>query len=67
MNGTPAVHTGWCWRGHEVDSTMSHCPQCGAALSFPETSDCRACRTGKGRHTCGLAGLQDMLRIGGGR
>jgi hypothetical protein len=30
----------------------------------PETSDCRACRTGRGRHTCGLSGLQDMLRIG---
>jgi hypothetical protein len=25
---------------------------------------CKACKTGKGRHTCGLAGLQDMFRIG---
>ena len=29
----------------------------------PLTASCRACRSGKGRHDCGLSGLQDMIRL----
>jgi hypothetical protein len=53
----------------EMDSkTPVTCPACGHAKRLreaaPETSSCKACRTGKGRHTCGLAGLQDTMTIG---
>ena len=30
---------------------------------LPENMNCWACRTGSGRHTCGLRELQDMLSI----
>ena len=33
----------------------------------PATSDCAACRTGRGAHSCGLSGLQGKIRIGSGR
>jgi hypothetical protein len=56
----------------EMDSkTPVTCPACRARQrerqvnETPAASACKACHTGKGRHTCGLAGLQDMLRIGG--